>query len=339
MKKAFFSMFLITVVCGLSFAQARQIYIAGRDGNDAVYWLNGSRTVLPKSSSNVNAYAVAITVSGSNVYIAGVDGNDAVYWLNGSRTVLPKSSDRAATNDIAVSGSNVYIAGIDGGEAVYWLNGRRTVLPKSSNNVSAYAIAIAVSGSDVYIAGRDGNDAVYWLNGRRTVLSRGSYMAAYASAITISGSDVYITGRNGNYDAVYWLNGQQTILPQPDWDDLSWARGWGSANAIVVSGSNIHIAGQDSLSGEFRTDKPMYWLNGNGVALPKSSGDVIGNASVNAIAVSGSDVFIAGFIFDVTGREGSILNGQYNAVYWLNGRRNDLPSSSDANANGIAIIE
>ena len=45
-----------------SFAQrAPQIYIAGYDGNDAVYWLNGELNFIEKSyRTNSMAFAIAI---------------------------------------------------------------------------------------------------------------------------------------------------------------------------------------------------------------------------------------------------------------------------------------
>ena len=289
-KNIIFIIALLVVFCNLSFAQERQIYIVGSDGNNAVYWLNGRQTVLPKSSGQ--ASASDISISGSNIYIVGSDGNNAVYWLNGRQTVLPKSSGQAIANGIAISSSNIYIVGSDGNNAVYWLNGRQTVLPKSSGQ--AVASTIAVSGSNIYIGG-------YY--GYRT-------------------------------EAAYWLNGRQTVLSQLDWGDLSWAVGGGSVNAIAISGSNIHLVGNDRLSGEFYNDKSVHWLNGNIVELSGS-----GLANANAIIISSSDVYIVGY-------DGVFMRESWqsscNAVYWLNGERNILPSSdesTESKANGIAIIE
>ena len=100
MKK--FTVFSVLLSCFLVFSAYGNptVYIVGSDGNDAVYWLNGNRTVLPKSGNS--ARATGIAVSGSNVYIAGTDGDDAVYWLNGNRTVLPKSGREASANAIVV---------------------------------------------------------------------------------------------------------------------------------------------------------------------------------------------------------------------------------------------
>jgi hypothetical protein len=342
MKKVILTLLLGIFVLCTSFAQT-QIHIIGtKDQGDAVYWLNGSLTVLPKSGNQAWADAFAIAVSGSDVYIAGNDRSDAVYWLNGRRTVLSKSGNGAIAFAVAVSGSDVYIAGRDDvsvpasserfahslSDAVYWLNGRRTVLPKSGN--SASAIAIAVSGSDVHIAGNDavtdpGNrerfsssfsDAVYWLNGRRTVLPK-SGDSAEATAIAVSGSDVYIVGKERSTgsqgysvsDAVYWLNGRRTVLPKTG-DSAE-------ATAIAVSGSNVYIVGNDG-------NDAVYWLNGRRTLLHRSG-------SANVIAVSGSNVYIAGY---------EVANEMANPVYWLNGRRTILSSEYlHLRISGIAIVE
>ena len=41
-------------------AEAQQVYIAGNDGTDAVYWLNGRRNVLPKNSASASSSAIAV---------------------------------------------------------------------------------------------------------------------------------------------------------------------------------------------------------------------------------------------------------------------------------------
>ena len=201
MKKVVSAMVFLLAVYGYLYSQAgEQVYIVGTDGNDAVYWLNGRRNVLPKTGDS--AIGNAIAVSGSNVYIAGSDGDwnegDAVYWLNGQRNVLPNGAGATA---IAVSGSNVYITGygIDeekniSMEAVYWKNNQITVLPKERANINAIPRAITVTETNVYITGYEydsgDNDetryeAVYWINGQRNILPQnGRYANAEAIAVT-----------------------------------------------------------------------------------------------------------------------------------------------------------
>ena len=77
--------------------------------------------------------------------------------------------------------------------------------------------------------------------------------------------------------AVYWLNGVQTALPKTGYYANAYAY------AIVVSGSDVHIAGRDG-------GEAVYWHNGVRTVLPKTGG----SAGAYAIAVSGSDVYIVG---------------------------------------------
>ena len=128
--------------------------------------------------------------------------------------------------------------------------------------------------------------------------------------LTVMFGQVFVqTGYCGGEDppsvAVYWLNGVQTVLPKTGHN--------ASANAIAVSGSDVHIAGSND-------GNAVYWLNGVRTVLPKTVW-----AYATAIAVSGSDVYI-------TGSDGG------DAVYWLNGVRTVLPKTGNrAEANAITV--
>lgn len=83
--------------------------------------------------------------------------------------------------------------------------------------------------------------------------------------------------------------------------------------------ADVYIAGQGS-------GGATYWLNGTAVPLPAGNASA---GSANAIAVSGSDVYVGG----------SVLSGQnldYPA-YWTNGTLTQLPTNSGGQINGIAV--
>jgi glutamate synthase domain-containing protein 3 len=87
--------------------------------------------------------------------------------------------------------------------------------------------------------------------------------------------------------------------------------------AITISGSDLYITGFQSI---YMGDSyAVYWLNGQQIILPKTNE----NAYAKAIAVFGSNVYIAG-------------NDGNDAVYWLNGQQIILPKTNE-NANAIAI--
>jgi len=249
------------------------IYFVGRDGNDAVYWLNGNRNILPRTQGRAEAKAIAI--SGSNIYIIGNNGNNSGYWLNNNWNTLTNRANEV--DAITISGSNVYIAGTEGKNLVYWVNGRKVVIPTElgvnsdpliTANLYPFVKSIAVSGSDIYILGYEGFqghiEGVYWLNGRRNRLD--------GNAITIFNSNIYIVGEvnrelihDDGYvqtypEAFLWQNGNQTILPRNN--------DWSTAVAITVSNSNIYIVGTDGVEN-------VYWVNGRQVILPRMNNNII----------------------------------------------------------------
>jgi hypothetical protein len=61
MKKLLFASVFLPVICGFLFSQTgEQVYIAGVDDGDAVYWLNGQRHVIPRVGVTAAARAIAV---------------------------------------------------------------------------------------------------------------------------------------------------------------------------------------------------------------------------------------------------------------------------------------
>jgi hypothetical protein len=164
------------------------------------------------------------------------------------------------------------------------------------------------------------------------------------------------SGINGtNHIAKFWMDGQETALTNGTTDAM--------ANAICVSGSDVYIAGTETIA---NYESPVYWKNNTEVKLPIKS--AYGQA--NAICVSGNDMYIAGTdsisavywkngvetILDVTEKGSSATaicvsgndlyvagKDSYNAVYWKNGNIVQLTSYSVPTQNekvsGISVIE
>jgi hypothetical protein len=214
------------------------VYVVGQHGNDAVLWVNGTRTYLDVPGITTG-YAESVAVSGGNVYVAGWyhDGTGArlCYWVNGTRhdlTNLPAGSElnggsfyRKAVS-IAVSGSDVYVAGVYQNSSwqsrvYYWKNGTRYDLPYADGGEGA---AIAVSGADVYVlaAGRYSGLATsyLWKNGVSIPLQM-DYDTDFdiGSGITTFEGSVYVTG--WNIETCYWKDGVKVKLQ----DDASSALG------------------------------------------------------------------------------------------------------------------
>jgi hypothetical protein len=273
---------------------------------------------------------------------------------NGSNDDNSGNSSNSGNNEHQTT-TNVYVAGgyynddYSSSTACYWKNGVRTDLSTPNVNVSAGASFIAISGSDVYFAGYyreiTGYDeynmriytdtACYWKNGVRTDCQPPNAVLRLCD-FTVSGSDVYITGFYGEftgydehtnriytYTACYWKNGIRTDLPTPDFN--------GYIRDIVVSGSDVHIIGE--IENDFSNSNhntACYWKNGVRTDLPTPNAN--GYASVGNIAVSGSDVYIAGSY-----REDEYPNTS-TPCYWKNGVRTDLATPNASASAGLITV-
>ncbi len=309
------------------------IYVAGSENDGlntkAKYWKNGTPVNLTDGSSYAEARAIAI--SDSDVYVAGGEANIAKYWVNGTPINLTDGSRFAWSNAITINNSDVYVAGYerDGNQytyedcygailydnysvAKYWVNGTSINITDGSNDASA--TDIAVSGSDVYVAGWEyiGNVYVakYWKNGTPVTLTNNGF----ANAISVVGNDVYVAGweNTGNGSiAKYWVNGTPFNLTN--------GGNYAEATAIVVSGTDVYVAGREA-------NNAKYWKNGIPINLT-------GAGSANAITISGNDVYVAGIEYN-TG------SNTQKARYWVNGISIYLTNgSSYGNATGIVVLQ
>ncbi|MEO7393576.1 MAG: hypothetical protein ABIU11_01460 [Chitinophagaceae bacterium] len=321
------------------------VYVAGYEYNGsgyvAKYWKNSSPVTLGDGDAN------SITVSGNDVYVCGDGVGGATYWKNGSPVTLGDGD----ANSIAVSGNDVYVAGGIGPHAVYWKNGNLKYLPENTRPVQStdnypivstvsVANSIFISGSDIYIAGGEeitklispypslgyiyGISALYWKNGNAVYLILGSYYnskADEAYSIFVSGQDVYACGA---LSAQYWKNGNPVILG-------------GTAKSICVSEGNVYVTGTQPDGEPFQTYNgtryrtvAKYWKNGSPVNLS----DGTKNAYATSIAVSGNDVYVAGYEEKTAG----IYN--YVAKYWKNGSPIILGDvSKESGANCIFLVK
>ena len=292
------------------------------------YWKNGSPVQLNIDDLQPNfrksARALSIAVSGNNVYVAGYQ-----LWFSPARGYIPTgvfwkngiSADRDSMNivdtyelsSLVVSNNDTYMAGWGPfNRATYWKNENPIALTPayspSTLNIIADATSIVVSGNDVYVSGTQQEElspvggfsntiAEYWKNGNQVKLTDGS-KNTYTTSIAVSGTDVYVAGSDEDRVAKYWKNGTLVNLT----DGLTGAE----ANSIAVSGIDVYVAGTQwdgiSTGNGDRYSIAKYWKNGNPVNLTDGSKW----AEAKSIAVSGNDVYVAGFEDGV-------------AKYWKNG--------------------
>ncbi len=166
---------------------------------------------------------------------------------------------------------------------------------------------------------------MYWKNGTPTLLPspEGVYSV---TGIAVDGSDVYVSGASytsnpGGPIATYWKNGVAVLLSS----NVSYA------NAIAVANGNVYVAGIDE-----GPETAVLWTNGTPTGLLDGNypGTTISVQGIPySIAISGSDVYVAGTIgksFETS--PDNYWNAQ-EAVYWKNGSPVELTQISNNSPN------
>jgi hypothetical protein len=222
-----------------------------------------------------------------NIIAAGSYNDLPMLWKDGRATVLPHGNYLTSCTSMCVSGDNVYISGNDYDASNFhafgrvWKNGVSILL--SPNN---YYQSIVVSGTDTYLGGTAQNgNAEIWKNGIPMGIGNSIY-GGVVNSICISGSDVYacglkftsLPGPGGiTSAAATWKNAALTSLTNGTTYE-------GAQSIAVSSGGDVYVAGYQS---DGNASKGHIWKNGTMTTT-------IDNAILNAIAVSGNNVYAAG---------------------------------------------
>ena len=275
-----------------------------------------------------------------NVYVAGWEINTqgidiAKLWKNGREQNLTDGTSYGRAYSVYVSGNNVYVAGYENSgqlnESIFgnyrssvaklWKNGVAQNLSDGITN--AVAKSVYVSGNDVYVVGTVGSVVTLWKNGVAQNLTDGTY-SVETNSIFVLNNNVYIAGteqiaQNNNYNvATLWINSVKQSLT----DGFPEA----FANSVYVSGNDIYVVGHERIF-EYQDgtvwSKPIAKLWKNGVVQ-----NLIDNTTAsyaNSIYISGSDVYVAGFIFNS------------GATLWKNSVMQRL--SDEASANSVYVAD
>jgi hypothetical protein len=125
----------------------------------------------------------------------------------------------------------------------------------------------------------------------------------------------------------YWKNGTPvTLQTKAGFTDPSSL----AATGIVVTGGDVYVSGND-FNQLTHHSVTTYWKNGNSVTVGDGSIDT----HANAIAVSGNDVYLAGY---ETGYNFQTDTNYTHAVYWKNGERVMLGDTTTfSEAKSIAV--
>lgn len=135
------------------------------------------------------------------------------------------------------------------------------------------------------------------------------------------GPDVYVAGyeNEGDYGntpiAAFWKDGIRSLLTGPD--------SWSIAYGMAMADTNVYISG--IVSASFL--QALYWQNGAIFRLLEGTTMSYGSA----MAVSGGNTYVAGFIQDEANE------GPPYAVYWKNGVPDTLAGGQVAYCQATAI--
>ncbi|MDF2517460.1 MAG: hypothetical protein K0R59_2756 [Sphingobacterium sp.] len=255
-----------------------------------------------------------------DLYVGGfIEGpnrrNIAVYLKNGVPVRLTDGQHHAEVTAMYIDGNDVYAAGYHRDHLVYWKNGQEISI--TDPPLQGWINQILIKNNEVHIVGttqfinHNGPNrlkdmpyeilvATYWKNGQAMALTDPSLPANGAGIAIDPENNVYIAG----YEALktrYWKNGQ----PVAAFDKAAYTV---YPTGVVIANNNIYVSGY-SIEGpdnEFVLSKrkPIYWSGREGATILPELGE---NGGATAIAVSGKDVYVAGF------------NSQYLPTYWKNG--------------------
>jgi hypothetical protein len=217
------------------------------------------------------------------------------------------------------------------------------------SGVNGVVYAITVSGSDVYVGGsfiKAGGVAAVGIakwNGS-TWSALGSGLNGYGhsvKAIAVSGTDVYV-GRS------FAQAGGVTANCIAKWNGSAWsALGTGTnsiVNAIAVSGNDVFVGGSFTVAGgDISTGTGgvtaigiAKWNGSAWSALGIGLNGYGGNyASVNAMVVSGSNVYVGGYFIQAGGIAANGI-AQWNGSTWSVLGKNPL-GSLPAEVNAIVL--
>ncbi|HRI46849.1 MAG TPA: T9SS type A sorting domain-containing protein, partial [Ignavibacteriaceae bacterium] len=232
---------------------------------------------------NANSTVAAIAISGSDIYVGGTfttvggQSRNRLAKLNntdGTADANWNPNASATVRAIAISVSDIYV----GGEFVTVGGQSRNYLAKLNNtdgtadtnwnpNASATVRVIAISGSDIYVGG--------------------SFTSMNTSPNSVTRNRLAkLNNTDGTADAIWNPNANLSV------------------HAIVISGSDIYVGGNftgaNSINGNLTRNRLAKLNSTDGTAdvnwNPNASG------TVEAIAISGSDIYVGGSFSTVGGQ-------------------------------------
>ncbi len=327
--------------------------------NRIVKWSNNSW--LPFNAYGTlgaNNYIKAIAVMGQDIYIGGsftkvgdlVTANYIAKWNITNKTWSELGVGlNNAVNALAVIGTDLFVGGLfttAGGSSANYIakwdgTGWSVLEGTGTNGTNNIVNALAVIGTDLYVGG--GFTAAGGSSAYRVAKWNGASWSALGSetiglnnsvyALAISGTDLYI---GGSFTDIYGASAYtyNRIVKWTPADGGSWLPlGVGlnnSVSAIVVSGTDLYVGGSFTDiygASAYTYNRIVKWTPADGGSwLPLGVGL---NNSVNAIAVSGTDLYVGGFFTSTYSGSANSLNylAKWDGTEWsalVDGEKNGV---------------
>ena len=265
-------------------------------------------------------------IGGFFTAVGGVTRNHLTHILSdGSLDPSWDPNANGTVRALAVSGSDVYVGGdfttLNGSTtrnhlAKIPISGNGTVDASWDPNVNGAVNALAVSGSDVYVGGSftQLNTPAVTRNrlARIPTAGAGTVDASWnpnvngpVNALAVSGSDVYVGGGFSTLNGATARSAlakiplsSSTGTVDPDWNPNA----NGSVFALAVSGSDVYVGGNFStLNGGTAARLFLAKIPAAGDGTVDASWNPSANNIVNALAVSGTDVYVGGSFTTLNG--------------------------------------
>jgi hypothetical protein len=280
----------------------------------------------------MNGIVNALAVRGTNLYAGGyfaaaggVPANNIAKW-DGSAWSALGSGLNGMVSALAVSGTNLYAGGefttaggVSANFIAKWDGSAWSALGSGiSASYPSEVLALAVSGTNLYVGGRftvaggaPGNYIAKWDGSTWSAL--GSGMNNQVNALAVVGTNLYAGGAFtyaggvfANCIAKWDGNAWSALVPG------TWTQGPpGSILALAVSGTDLYAGGawtvfyDSGASGEYVNGHIAKW---NGSAWSSLwSLSPAGTPWVNALAVSGTNLYAGGYFTTADGAPGSYI--------------------------------
>jgi hypothetical protein len=344
-------------------------YIGGRfsvAGDVIVYQIakwDGTRWSALGSGMNPYGAVNALAVMGSDLYAGGdfttaggVTVNGIARW-DGTNWWALGSGMNGSVSALAVSGSDVFALGYftsAGGVAANyiakWDGSSWSALGAGlgGNGGYPYLYALAASGNDVYAGGVfttagdvPVSNVAKWDGSNWSALGAGIDFGGWVYALAVSGNNVYVGGQ-------FTAAGSSPATNIAKWNGSSWsalgagmgggdAYPAGSVFALAVSGGDLYAGGGFTNAGGAAITNIARWDGSSWSALGSGSSHLNGSgftAPVNALAVSGSNVYAGGDFITARGGEAVGLGKWDGSNWWALGSSPGLGIA----ANGVQTL-